>query len=101
MLTAGIILMIASIVAGIITLTSVALMSSAARSAGRRARTAVTRSDRDDQPHQDLFGSAKRDTRSHPWEEAGEPPRWVLALTALSGGGLVLGLLLVMIASIP
>ncbi len=100
MLTAGIILMIASIVAGIITLTSVALMSSAARSAGRRARTAVTRSDRDDQPHQDLFGSAKRDTRSHPGE-AEDPPRWVLALTALSGGGLVLGLLLVMIASIP
>lgn len=100
MLTVGIILMIASIVAGIITLTSVALMSSAARSAGRRVRTAVTRSDRDDQPHQDLFGSAKRDTRSHPGETE-DPPRWVLALTALSGGGLVLGLLLVMIASIP
>ncbi|MGI8727575.1 MAG: hypothetical protein ACR2K6_07850 [Solirubrobacterales bacterium] len=92
--------MAASIVVGVITLASVALLSSAARSAGRRARTAVTRSDRKGAPsYHELFGSAEPDVRSHPWE-AGEPPRWVLALTVLSGGGLVLGLLLVMIPSI-
>jgi len=101
MLTVGITLMLASIVIGVAALISVALMSSPARSAGRRARTAVARSNRGHAPsHQDVFGSAGRDARSHP-AEAEEPPRWVLALTLLSGAGLVLGLLLVMIPSIP
>jgi hypothetical protein len=99
-LTVGITLMAASIVVGIIALTSVGLMSPAARSAGSRARAAVTRSDRRDDPsYHELFGSAERDARSRP-AEAEEPPRWILALTMLSGGGLVLGLLLVMIPSI-
>jgi hypothetical protein len=101
MLTVGIILMIASIVVGVITLTSVAFMSSAARSAGRRARTAMTRSGRGNDPsHREVFGSAQGDAHSGP-AEAQEPPRWILVLTMLSGGGLVLGLLLVMIPSIP
>jgi hypothetical protein len=100
MLTLGIAIMVAAIVLGIVTLTSVALMSSAARSAGRRARTAVTRSDRGDPSYQDLFGSTERDTRSYPGEVE-DPPRWILGLTMLCGGGLVVGLLLVAIASIP
>jgi len=102
MLTVGITLMLASIVVGVITLVSVALLSSPARSAGRRARSMVSRSARQRDPSfQDVFGSAaQRDVRSHP-AEAEEPPRWVLALTLLCGAGLVLGLLLVMIPSIP
>jgi len=52
---------------------------------------------------------AEQDVRDHPAERqasayATEPedaPRWALALMALSGGGLLLGLLIVMIASIP
>ncbi|MDQ3607352.1 MAG: hypothetical protein M3459_00390 [Actinomycetota bacterium] len=100
MLTVGITLMVASIVVGVLALASVALLSSPARSAGRRARSAVTRTDRGEPSHRDVFGSAEQDVRSHP-AEAEEPPRWVLALTMLSGAGLVLGLLLVMIPSIP
>jgi len=97
MLTVGITLMVASIVVGIVTLVLAALMTSSARSAGRRARTAVGRSGRAHDPsHHDVFGSAER---SQP-AEAEEPPRWVLALTLFSGAGLVLGLLLVMIPSI-
>ncbi len=100
MLTVGITLMVASVVVGVVTLIAVALMSSPARAAGRRARTAVTRSARkDDLSHHDLFGPAEQDRRSHAAEE--EPPRWVLGLTVLSGAGLVLGLLFVMIPSIP
>ncbi len=52
---------------------------------------------------------AEQDVRDHSAERqapayATEPedaPRWALALMALSGGGLLLGLLIVMIASIP
>lgn len=108
MLTLGIAIMVVSIVIGILALTSVALLSSPARSAGRRARTgarnALVRT-------QGLFdrgaagegqGQPYRAERSASAHAAGEdPPRWVLALAILSGAGLVLGLLLVMLASIP
>ncbi|MCP9490545.1 MAG: hypothetical protein MSC31_11805 [Solirubrobacteraceae bacterium MAG38_C4-C5] len=101
MLTVGITLMVASVVVGVITLVSVALISSPSRSAGRRARTAVTRSGAGNDPsNRDVFGSVEQDVRSQP-AEAQEPPRWVLALALLSAAGLVLGLLLVMIPSIP
>ena len=99
MLTVGITLMVVSVVVGVITLVSVALMSSTARTAARRARTTVSRSGgKDGSSHQDRFRSTERDGRSEPAEE--EPPRWVLGLTIISGAGLVLGLLLVMIPSI-
>ncbi len=101
MLTVGITLMLASIVVGVITLVSVALLSSPARAAGRRARSTMSRSaPQRDSSFQDVFGSTQHDVRSHP-AEAEEPPRWVLALTVLCGAGLLLGLLLVMIPSIP
>jgi len=53
--------------------------------------------------------AAPQDVLDHPAERqapayATEPedaPRWALALMALSGGGLLVGLLIVMIASIP
>jgi len=105
-LTLGITIMVASIVMGMLALASVALMSSPARSAGRRARTgartALART-------QSLFdhgaagdGEPYRAERSAPAHAADEdPPRWVLSLAILSGAGLVLGLLMVMIASIP
>ena len=103
MLTLGITIMVASIVIGIVTLTCVALMSSGARSAGRRARTAITR-------RQGPFDQATaREGASYRVQSAAtryatadeDPPRWVLALAILSGAGLLLGLLMVMIASIP
>ena len=99
MLTAGITLMVASVVVGVITLIATALTSSPGRAAGRRARTTVSRSVRRGAPsHQELFGSTERDRRSNPAEE--DPPGWVLGLMVISGAGLVLGLLLVMIPSI-
>lgn len=99
MLTVGITLMVASVVVGVITLLLVALMSSPARSAARRARTRVSRSAGRGAPsYQEVFGSTVADRRSDPAQE--EPPRWVLGLAILSGAGLVLGLLLVMIPSI-
>jgi len=103
MLTLGITIMVASIVIGIVTLTSVALISSPARSTGRRVRTAIAR-------RRGLLDPAGAGQRAHRDRGEGganayaageEPPRWVLALAILSGAGLVLGLLMVMIASIP
>lgn len=108
MLTVGIILMVASVVVGIITLTSAVLMSSS-RSAGRRARTAVVPSDRKQaSSYHDLFEEKEQNLRHdatqqgapHHTGEAEQPPRWVLVLTIISGAGLVLGLLFVMIPSI-
>lgn len=99
MLTVGIALMVVSVVVGVITLISAALMSSPGRAAGRRARTTVSRSVRRGTPsHQELFGSTGRDRRSDQAED--DPPGWVLGLMVISGGGLVLGLLLVMLPSI-
>lgn len=108
MLTLGITIMVVSIVIGILALSSVALMSSLARSAGRRARTgartALART-------QGLFdhGAAGEGEPYHRAERSSatahavgeDPPRWVLSLAILSGAGLVLGLLMVMVASIP
>jgi hypothetical protein len=59
-----------------------------------------------DAPHEP---AAPQDVRDHPAERQAsayatapeDAPRWALALMALSGGGLLLGLLIVMIASIP
>ena len=123
MLTAGIIVMVASVLVGVIALTLVTLMSSAARSAGRRTRTAMALSDpEDDAPDYDPaaeggayypedapYESGEEDADSYPAElyaptlaaEVEQAPRWIFALAVLSGAGLVLGLLLVMIASIP
>ncbi len=88
MLAFGITIMVVSVVVGVIALTSVALTSSAARSAGRGIRTAMALSE----PEEDALPYAA---------EAEHAPRWVLALLILSGVGLLLGLLMVMIASIP
>lgn len=100
MLTAGITLMVVSVVVGVITLISAALMSSPGRAAGRRARTTVSRSVRRGgaPSHQELFGSTKGDRRSGQGED--DAPGWVLGLMVISGAGLVLGLLLVMLPSI-
>jgi hypothetical protein len=60
-------------------------------------------------PAQDeLYHRAAQEAPSYPAEqeapsypaEVGDAPRWVLVLVALSGGGLLLGLLIVMIASL-
>ena len=86
MLPAGIIIMVASIVVGVIALTSAALMSSRARSAGRRTRTAMGLSNQEEGAYV---------------PEAEYVSRWVLVLAILEGVGLALGMLMVMIASIP
>ncbi len=139
MLPAGIAVMAASVVLGVIALTLAASMSSAGRSAGRRTREAMypggapdhpaARPYRPEQeaPHYPAGGPyepAEQDERDYapdaPYEpaeeapayvadrdatayaaEAEQPPRWVLALAIASGAGLMLGLLMVMIASIP
>ena len=88
MLSIGIIVMVGSVVVGVIALSWVVLTSSGARDAGRRVRIAMALSD----PEGEVRPAAT---------EAEEPPRWILALLILSGAGLVLGLLMVMIASIP
>lgn len=85
-LTAGIVSLAASVVVGAITLTIAAVTSPAARTAGRRTRTAMALSD------------AEEEQRARP-AEARELPRWMLVLAMLCGGGFVLGLLLVMIGS--
>ncbi len=111
MLTAGIIVMAASVVVGVLTLTSVAL-SSGARSAARRARTAkVAFSERKkDALYFELFGPAEPGVGYHSAGQRLSPshakadhpaPRLVVALATLSAAGLVLGLLMVMIPSIP
>lgn len=156
MLSIGIAVMVVSIIVGVVALTVGALMSSAARSTGRRVRTAMAL-DRQgnvggtsdpaepsyqsagvgasyhpaDAPYQPAWqeapyqpaeeyapdGPAEREAPYQPDEEYSsydpaenevpyEPadqdaPRWVLVSAVVSGAGLVLGLLLVMIASIP
>ncbi len=108
--------MVVSIVLGVIALTLAALMSSTARSAGRRTRTAMALSDPPQQQAPDydpvtgeayeydpVTGEAYEyeEERSYDVGDAESPPRSVLALAILSGAGLLLGLLVVMIASIP
>jgi hypothetical protein len=111
-LTAGIIVMVVSLVLGVIALTLVALMSSAARTAGRRTRTAMGLSgpeERRDYPAEaeGPYYPAEQEVRDHPPQapapaaaEAEQPARWVLALVVISGAGLGLGLLMVMIGTI-
>lgn len=89
MLTAGILVMVVSIAVGALALALSAVRSPTARSAGRQARTAMAGREAEDGPS------------SAPRGETGESPRWLLAAAVLSGAGLVLGLLMVMIASIP
>ncbi len=155
MLPAGIAVMAASVVLGVIALTLAASMSSAGRSAGRRTREAMypggapdhsaarpyrpeqeaphypaggpyepAEQDERDYPADMPYEPAEQDERDYapdaPYEpaeeapayvadrdatayaaEAEQPPRWVLALAIASGAGLMLGLLMVMIASIP
>lgn len=91
MLPVGITLMVASIVVGVVALTLVALTSSWARSAARRTRTAMALSDEEE---------ADRYPRPHAGEAA-DAPRWAIAMMMISGAGLVLGLLMVMIGSLP
>jgi len=88
MLAFGITIMVVSVGVGVITLTAVALTSPAARSAGRGIRTAMALSE----PEENALAYAV---------EAEDVPRWALALVLLSSAGLVLGMLMVMIASIP
>jgi len=89
MLTAGILVMVVSIAVGALALALSAVRSPTARSAGRQARTAMAGREAGD-------GPAPASPR-----ETDEPPRWLLAAAVVSGAGLVLGLLMVMIASIP
>ena len=166
MLTAGIIIMVAALLIGVIALTLVVLMSSSARTAGRRTRVAMGLSDpeegalsydrrpgegaayhqadapyppaEEDAPYypagQEVRDPGEADASDYPAERAvrdpgegdapyrpaaeqepyypaeEEPgplaaeiqdaPRWVLAMTIISGAGLVLGMLMVMVASI-
>lgn len=88
MLPVGITIMVAAVVLGVLALTAVALTSPAARSAGRGIRTAMALSE----PEENALAYAV---------EAEDVPRWALALVILSSAGLVLGMLMVMIASIP
>lgn len=88
MLTVGIVVMVTSLVVGALALAAAGLSSSAARSAGRRARTAMALSDPEDEA---APGPS----------EPEQPPRWLFALLILAGAGLLLGTLMVMIASIP
>lgn len=92
MLTAGILVMVASVVVGLLILTFVAITSSKARSAGRRTRTAMALDSRDE---------ARVERSDAAYAEEPEQPGWLTMLGILSGVGLVLGLLMVMIASIP
>ncbi len=165
MLTAGIIIMVAALLIGVIALTLVALMSSSARTAGRRTRVAMGLSDpeegalsydrrpgegaayhqadapyppaEEDAPYypaeQEVRDPGEADASDYPAERAvrdpgegdapyyaeerevrdypgaaeapaaagGEQPaRWVLALLVVSGAGLAVGLLMVVIGSI-
>ncbi len=95
MLPVGITIMVVSIVIGVIALTVAALTSSVARSAGRRTRTAMALSD----PEEDPPHPAEQEAPAY--AEPEDAPRWMLVLAILSGAGLVLGLLIVMVASIP
>lgn len=107
MLPVGITIMVASIVVGVIALTVAALTSSVARTAGRRTRTAMALSDPEDEDPS--YYRTEQDVADYPEEqdlrpfpaEVEQAPRWMLVLAILSGAGLVLGLLIVMIASIP
>jgi hypothetical protein len=170
MLPFGIAIMVASVAVGVIALTLVAVMSPAARSAGRRTRIAMALSDEEDAPGANRTretaarhrtteadapyypeeegtpyyaeeqagpcdpvegdgphppatqGAARypaeeaataypadRDTRDYPAEqdtssyatEIADAPRWVIVSVIMSGVGLLIGLLMVMIASIP
>ncbi len=179
MLPLGIAIMVASVAVGVIALTLVAVMSPAARSAGRRTRIAMALSDEEDAPganwtretaaphrtteadapyypeeegtpyyaeeegtpdyaeeqagpyypaeedapHPQATQDAPRypaeedataypadpDTRDYPAEqdpssyatEIADAPRWVIVSVIMSGVGLLIGLLMVMIASIP
>ena len=182
MLSAGIIIMVAALLIGVIALTLVALMSSSARTAGRRTRVAMGLSDpeegalsydrrpgegaayhqadapyppaEEDAPYypaeQEVRGPGEADASDYPAEqevrdpgeadasdypaeravrdpgegdapyyaeerevgdhpaeaeapagaEAVQPARWVLALLVVSGAGLAVGLLMVVIGSI-
>jgi len=164
-LSAGIIIMVAALLIGVIALTLVALMSSSARTAGRRTRVAMGLSDpeegalsydrrpgegaayhqadapyppaEEDAPYypaeqevrdpgeedasdypaeQEVrdpgegdapYYAEEREVGDHPAEaeapagaEAVQPARWVLALLVVSGAGLAVGLLMVVIGSI-
>lgn len=169
MLPLGIAIMVASVAVGVIALTLVAVMSPAARSAGRRTRIAMALSDEEDvpaanrtretaaphrtteadapyypeeegtpdyaeeqagpyypaedAPHPQATQDAPRypaeddataypadpDTRDYSAEqdpssyatEIADAPRWVIVSVIMSGVGLLIGLLMVMIASIP
>ncbi|MDQ3587925.1 MAG: hypothetical protein M3433_03735 [Actinomycetota bacterium] len=105
MLTAGIAIMVMSVVVGVIVLTYAALMYSPARDVGRRVSTAMAITDhRQDAPSYPRGHNAP----SYPAEQnapayaaqAEDAPRWVLALAGLSAAGLVLGLLITMVASL-
>ncbi len=179
MLPVGIAIMVASVAVGVIALTLVAVMSPAARSAGRRTRIAMALSDEEDAPvasrtreiaaphrttgadppyYPEEEGTPyyragedapsypperdapdyppdpdtpdyppeqdtpdyppEQDTRHYPPEqdvrespaeqdpssyatEIADAPRWVIVSVIMSGLGLLIGLLMVMIASIP
>lgn len=114
----GIGVMVASVVLGVIAFALVAFTSSTVRSAGRSTRTAMGLSAREedafaedpsgegayDPAATDLHHSVEDEQPYYPREptpplaaEVADAPRWVLGMAILSGGGLVLGLLLVML----
>ena len=97
MLPLGIAIMVASVAVGVIALTLVAVMSPAARSAGRRTRIAMALSDEEDAP----AANRTRETAAPHRTTEADAPRWVIVSVIMSGVGLLIGLLMVMIASIP
>ncbi|MDQ3719895.1 MAG: hypothetical protein M3350_03810 [Actinomycetota bacterium] len=105
MLTLGIVIMVASVVAGVGALTFLALKSSPARTAGRRVSTTLVPSEsQQEAPYYPAaqnvrYGYTGAQTAPAQAAEAEEPPPWVLKLSLGSAAGLVLGLLLVMIGA--
>ena len=104
MLTVGIVIMVLSIVLGVVALTSLALMSSGGRAARGRVSTTLALSDRRPggsyHPGDASYYSPEEDAPVSA-TAADQPPQWVLVLAIASAAGLVLGLLLAMLASIP
>lgn len=114
MLTAGIVIMVASVVVCVVALAVLALKSSPARTATKRVSTTLVPSGQHQEPPsypgaqgvrydyraaQSAPAWAAAESARPRTSEAEEPPPWVLKLSIGSAGGLVLGLLLVMIGA--
>ncbi len=95
--------MVVSTVVGVFALVVWALTSSTSRFAVRYALEAMylVEPDEDARYYEPIASYHQADAPDLPAEQEGQSPRWVLALTAFQSGGLVLGMLMVMVGSIP